>query len=85
MNESSSESLYPFVNQTTYDQKALMALNHLAELSVRKEKSRRTRSLCLLLGAVGLIGGAYLYPSQTLVGSLLLLYGVLLLLVGISW
>ena len=60
-------------------------LNRLAEASVRKEKSRRTKSLCWLLGVVGLVGGAYCYPHQNLVGSLLLLYGVILLLVAISW
>ena len=43
-----NESLYPFVNHTTYDIKALSALNRLAEASVRKEKSRRTKSLCWL-------------------------------------
>ena len=75
-----NESLYPFVNHTTYDIKALSALNRLAEASVRKEKSRRTKSLCWLLGVVGLVGGAYCYPHQNLVGSLLLLYGVILLL-----
>ena len=80
-----NESLYPFVNHTTYDIKALSALNRLAEASVRKEKSRRTNSLCWLLGVVGLVGGAYCYPHQNLVGSLLLLYGVILLLVAISW
>ena len=80
-----NESLYPFVNHTTYDIKALSALNRLAEASVRKEKSRRTKSLCWLLGVVGLVGGAYCYPHQNLVGSLLLLYGVILLLVAISW
>ena len=73
------------MNHTTYDVKALTALNRLAEASVRKEKSRRTRMLCWLLGVVGLAAGAYCYPHQSLVGSLLLLYGVLLLLVGISW
>ena len=80
-----NESLYPFVNHTTYDIKAPSALNRLAEASVRKEKSRRTKSLCWLLGVVGLVGGAYCYPHQNLVGSLLLLYGVILLLVAISW
>ena len=85
-----NESLYPFVNHTTYDIKALSALNRLAEASVRKEKSRRTKSLCWLLGVVGLVGGAYCYPHQNLVGSLLLLYGVILLLVAmlvslVSW
>lgn len=60
-----NESLYPFVNHTTYDIKALSALNRLAEASVRKEKSRRTKSLCWLLGVVGLVGGAYCYPHQT--------------------
>ena len=80
-----NESLYPFVNQTTYDRRALTALNDLAEKSVRKEKSRITRLLCFVLGLIGLVAGAYVYPKQSMVGSLLLLYGVLLLLVGISW
>lgn len=80
-----TESLYPFVNHTTYDVKALAALNNLAESSVRKDKSRRTKVLCWLLGVLGLVAGAYCYPHQSLVGSLLLLYGVILLLVAISW
>lgn len=80
-----TESLYPFVNHTTYDIKALTALNNLAESSVRKDKSRRTKMMCWLLGVVGLVAGAYCYPHQSLVGSLLLLYGVLLLLVAVSW
>ena len=80
-----TESLYPFVNHTTYDVRALVALNTLAEASVRKDKSRRTKMLCWLLGVVGLVAGAYCYPHQSLVGSLLLLYGVILLLVAISW
>ena len=80
-----TESLYPFVNHTTYDVRALVALNNLAEASVRKDKSRRTKMLCWLLGVVGLVAGAYCYPHQSLVGSLLLLYGVILLLVAISW
>ena len=74
-----NESLYPFVNQTTYDRRALTALNDLAEKSVRKEKSRITRLLCFVLGLIGLVAGAYVYPKQSMVGSLLLLYGVLLL------
>ncbi len=69
-----NESMYPFVNHTTYDMQALSALNRLAEATVRKEKSRRTRALCWLLGVVGLVAGAYCYPHQSLVGSLLLLY-----------
>lgn len=80
-----NESLYPFVNQTTYDVQALSALNQMAEATVRKEKSRRTKSLCWLLGVAGLVAGAYCYPHQSLVGSLLLLYGVILLLVAVSW
>lgn len=85
MNDVQNESLYPFVNQTTYDIPALSALNRLAEATVRKEKSRRTKALCWLLGAIGLVAGAYCYPHQSLVGSLLLLYGVLLILVALSW
>ena len=45
----------------------------------------RMGGLLRLLGVVGLVGGAYCYPHQNLVGSLLLLYGVILLLVAISW
>lgn len=85
MNDGQNESLYPFVNQTTYDIPALSALNRLAEATVRKEKSRRTKALCWLFGVIGLVAGAYCYPHQSLVGSLLLLYGVLLILVALSW
>ena len=79
------ESLFPFVNRTAYDQRALVALNRLAEASVRKEKSRRTRALCYVCGVAGLVAGAFVYRYQAIVGQLLLLYGVLLLLVAISW
>ena len=79
------ESLFPFVNRTVYDQRALVALNRLAEASVRKEKSRRTRALCYVCGVAGLVAGAFVYRYQAIVGQLLLLYGVLLLLVAISW
>lgn len=80
-----SESLYPFVNKTNYDRRALVALNDLAEKTVRKEKSRMTRLLCYVGGVAGLAAGAFLYENSSLVGSLLLLYGVLLLYVGLSW
>lgn len=80
-----NESLYPFVNHTTYDLKALGAMNRLAELSVRREKSHRTKGVCGVLGLVGLVGGVYLYPHQNLVGSLLMLYGVILLVLLMSW
>lgn len=80
-----NETSFPFVNKTTYDRAALIALNRMAERSVRKEKSYRTRLLCYTLGGIGLVGGAFCYPKQALVGSLLLLYGVLLLLVGVNW
>lgn len=80
-----SESLYPFVNETTYDRAALTALNDLAEKSVRKEKSRRTRYLCTILGLAGLVAGVFCYKYQTMVGSLLLLYGVLLLVLALNW
>ena len=59
-----NESLYPFVNHTTYDLKALGAMNRLAELSVRREKSRRTKGICGVLGLIGLVGGVYCYPHQ---------------------
>ena len=49
-----NESLYPFVNQTSYDTRALSALNLMAEATVRKEKSQKTRMLCLILGALGI-------------------------------
>ena len=75
-----NESLYPFVNHTTYDLKALGAMNRLAELSVRREKSRRTKGICGVLGLIGLVGGVYCYPHQNLVGSLMMLYGVILLI-----
>lgn len=80
-----NESLYPFVNHTTYDLKALGAMNRLAELSVRREKSRRTKGICGVLGLIGLVGGVYCDPHQNLVGSLMMLYGVILLILLISW
>ena len=80
-----SESIYPFVNKTNYDLAALKALNDLAEKTVRKEKSKRTRTLCYVIGAACLAGGALVYNMQSTIASLLLLYGVLLLWVGISW
>ena len=80
-----NESLYPFVNHTTYDLNALRALNDIAEATVRKEKSRRTKFFGLILGVFGLVAGAMLYPKQNLIGSLLLLYGVVLLIMVLRW
>ena len=80
-----NESLYPFVNKTTYDRAALVALNQMAEATVRKEKSRRNRFLFFLLGLFGLVAGGYVYQRQAMIGSILLLYGVFLLLAAISW
>ena len=54
-----NESLYPFVNHTTYDLKALGAMNRLAELSVRREKSRRTKGICGVLGLIGLVAFSF--------------------------
>ena len=79
------ESLYPFVNHTEYDTRALSALNLMAEATVRKEKSQKTRMLCLILGAFGLIAGFFCYKNNSLIGSLLVLYGVILLYVGLTW
>ena len=64
-----NESLYPFVNHTTYDLNALRALNDIAEATVRKEKSRRTKFFGLILGVFGLVAGAMLYPKQNLIGA----------------
>ena len=80
-----NESLYSFVNQTSYDTRALSALNLMAEATVRKEKSQRTRMICFILGAFGLVAGYFCYGNSSLIGSLLVLYGALLLFVGISW
>lgn len=80
-----NESLYPFVNQTSYDTRTLSALNRMAEATVRKEKSRRTRLLCFILGVFCIVAGYFWRGQQSLISNLLLLYGVLLLLVGISW
>ncbi len=80
-----SESLYPFVNKTTYDRSALAALNELAEQSVRKKRSQISRLLCYVLGLLGLVSGAALHNVSPMVSNLLLLYGVILLLGGISW
>ena len=79
------ESLYPFVNHTSYDTRALSALNLMAEATVRKEKSRKTRMLCLILGAFGLVAGFFCYRSNSLIGSLLVLYGAILLYVCVTW
>ena len=79
------ESLYSFVNHTSYDARALSALYLMAEATIRKEKSQKTRMLCLILGAFGLAAGYFCYKNNTLIGSLLVLYGVLLLFVGITW
>jgi|GEM_PF-1097191 len=79
------DGLHPFVNHTGYDTRALSALNLMAEATVRKEKSQRTRMLCLILGAFGLVAGFFCYKNNSLIGGLLVLYGVLLLFVGISW
>ena len=79
------ESLFPFVNHTSYDTRALSALNLMAEATVRKEKSQKTRMLCLILGAFGLVAGYFCYQNNTLVGSLLVLYGFILLFVGVTW
>ena len=79
------ESLYPFVNHTSYDTRALSALNLMAEATVRKEKSQKTRMLCLILGVFGLAAGFFCYRNNTLIGSLLVLYGALLLYVSVTW
>ena len=78
-----NESLYPFVNHTTYDLNALRALNDIAEATVRKEKSRRTKFFGLILGVFGLVAGAM--KLANLIGSLLLLYGVVLLIMVLRW
>lgn len=80
-----SDSIYPYVNKTNYDLAALKALNDLAEKTIRKEKSKRTRTLCYVIGTVCLVGGVLTNSIQSTVSSLLLIYGVLLLWVGISW
>ena len=79
------DPLFSFVNHTSYDTRALSALNLMAEATVRKEKSQKTRMLCLILGVFGLAAGYFCYKNNTLVGSLLVLYGVLLLFVGVTW
>ncbi len=80
-----NESLYEFVNETAYDTRALSALNLMAEATVRKEKSQKTRMICFILGVFGLVAGYFCYQNNTMIGSLLVLYGVLLLFVGITW
>lgn len=79
------ESLHPFVNRTVYDEKALEALNNLAESSVRRGKSQQKRFLALLMGAVGLVLGVLLHNSHPMIAKLLLLYGVILLLLSLYW
>ena len=60
-----NESLYPFVNHTTYDLKALGAMNRLAELSVRREKSRRTKGICGVLGTSAWWAACTATPTKT--------------------
>lgn len=76
-----------FINQTTYDRRSLEAMNRLAQASVRKEKSKRTRSGNALIGIVFLAGGIYCYKGQgwDLAGTLLVLYGLFLLLMVLRW
>jgi hypothetical protein len=76
-----------FINQTTYDRRALAAMNRLAQASVRKEKSRRTRGGNAIIGVAFLSGGIYCYKGEgwQLAGSLLILYGLFLLLMVLRW
>lgn len=80
-----SESLYPFVNTTNYDINALKALNDLAEKSVRKQMTKPKRILSGVIGVACLALGGYMMPSHPFVGAILLVYGVLLFLMCISW
>lgn len=82
-----NEEGYPFVNHTTYDQRSMKAMNRLAQASVRREKSKRTRTGNALLGVVFLAGGIYCYKGMQweLAGTLLVLYGAFLLLMVLRW
>lgn len=82
-----NEDFAPFVNQTTYDRRALEAMNRMAQATVRREKSKRTRLGNAVIGAAFLAGGIYCYMGEgwDLVGMLLVVYGALLLLMVLRW
>lgn len=82
------DQVVQFENQTVYDKRALGMLNYLAGKSVQRSRSRRTRAFCYALGVLGLVGGVVVFallPGKRALGTLGLLYGILLLLVGIFW
>jgi len=76
------------INTTNYDQKALSAMNRLASATVQKKKTMTTRSFCIGLGILGLAAGIFVYlrlPEKKTIGNLCLLYGILLMAVGLNW
>lgn len=74
-----------YSNRTLYDDRALAAMNFLAERTVQKNRTVRARILCFVLGVIGLIAGVLVHPHQKVIGEGLMLYGVILLIVGVSW
>lgn len=76
------------INKTDYNQRALSAMNRLACATVLKKKSMTTRSFCYVLGIVGLATGIFVYlriPDKQTIGTICLLYGIILMAVGFKW
>ncbi|MEG2000597.1 MAG: YcxB family protein [Evtepia sp.] len=77
-----------YINHTTYDKRALTALNYFAGKTIQKKKTAISRTFCIVMGILGLAAGLTLlflaHEKQTL-AALALLYGVLFLGVGLFW
>ena len=77
-----------FTNVTHYNKKSLNALNRLAGQTIERGKKLFYRTLCTILGVLGLAVGFYLQSIAHTNGALTsfsFLYGIILLFVGIFW
>lgn len=76
-----------FRNQTTYDKKALTAMNRIHGKTLGRTRTMVVRSLCLLIGLVGLISGIYIGSTKgtSLFVSLSMAYGLLFLAIAVFW
>lgn len=74
-----------FKNQTTYDKKALTAMNRIHGKTLGRTRTIVVRSLCTLISLAGLISGIYLGSTRgsSLFVSLSMAYGLLFLAVAI--
>lgn len=55
---------------------------------MQKDRYRRNRMFCYILGILGLAGGVAIFaivPEKQALGAIALIYGLMLLLVGIYW